>query len=657
MSRKIFRFLKTVDEVWEIINKNYLIKPKGEKIKIDYTLGRTSFENIYSPIDVPGFDRSSMDGFAVIAQDTFGVDETTPVELKLIGKIEAGEKSELSLIKGECIEISTGAPIPKGANAVVMVEYTIKKNNSIKIFKPITMGENIQATGSDIMRGELIVRKNQLITSREIGIISATGLNEMTVYRQPKIAVLSTGNEIIELGQDLDYGKIYDINSHTIIAAIREVGGEPTHLGIIKDNKEQIKEVISNALGKYDIILTSGSTSAGIGDVMYNLFNELGKPGVLVHGIAIKPGKPTIIALIEETLIIGLPGYPTSALSIFDVFVKPIITRLSGRIKDKSEKIKATISQKIVRKGGRKELLPISIIKTEKGYALYPILKGSGAISTLAEADGYIELSEKTSIIEEGEEVIVNLYPKVIPANLIFIGSHCIGLDLLIELLKAKYESVIIKVINVGSLGGINAIKRGEADIAGIHLVDEKTGKYNIPILKKENLADKVKLIRGYNRLQGLIIPKGNPKKIMNFNDIIEKRLYIINRNKGSGTRILLDKLINEIIKGKDLKFKDIIENIPGYNVEAKTHSAVAAAVKYNKADVGIGIKTIADFYDLDFIPLTEEKYDFIILNSRLNKPEIKWFIELLRDNIFQTRLQEKLNGYIATSKTGQIIN
>ncbi|MHA1754588.1 MAG: molybdopterin biosynthesis protein [Candidatus Odinarchaeia archaeon] len=655
MVRKIFRKLKPVEEVLEILFSNLPKTPFYEVIKLDDALGRIIAKDITSEVDVPGFDRASMDGYAVIAEDIFGADELSPVNLKNIGKIEASEISDLSIKNGECVEISTGAPVPKGANAVVMVEYTDSEEDTVKIYKPVVSGENIQFTGSDIMKGEIIIRKNQLITSREIGVLSASGICEVPVYYSPKVGIISTGNELTPVGAKLEYGKIYDINSHTITAAVKESGGTPEFIGIIGDKREKLIRILKEAVSKYDIILTSGSTSAGIGDMMFTLLDELGEPGVLVHGVAIKPGKPTIVAKVNNTLIIGLPGYPTSALSIFNLFVKPVLTKLSKKTILEPERVKANLAFKLIRKTTRRELLPVNLVKINEAFAAYPILKGSGAITTLVEADGYIEISEKTRILEEGLEVEVKLFPDVTPANLMIIGSHCIGVDLLLNFLTDKYDDIKPKVINVGSLGGVNAIVRGEADIAGVHVINEQTGKYNLHLINEYNLKDKAVIIRGYTRIQGLILPKGNPKGIKSIDDIVNKRLYVINRTKGSGTRILFDSFLKKILKDEDA-FNEFINRLPGYNIEAKTHSAVAVAVKQGKAEVGIGIKPAADNYDLDFIPLIRENYDFMVLKKRLEKPEVKRFFEVLKSSKFKTLLEKTIDGYKITEETGKIL-
>lgn len=657
MSRKIFRSLKTVDEVKDILARNTSLALGRILVPLDVSLGRIIFEDIFAAYDTPGFDRASMDGFAVLAEDTFRADETNPVQLKIVGKIEVGKKPSISIQRGECAEISTGAPIPKGANAVVMVEYTETKGSYVSVIKPAVIGLNIQAAGSDIMRGELILRKNQVVTSREIGVAAAVGISKLPVYAKPKVAVISTGDEIAPIEAPLEYGKIYDINAYTIMAAIIEAGGEPHYLGIAKDDRHEIEELLVKAIGNYDIVLTSGSTSAGFGDIMYNLLNSLGKPGVLVHGVAIKPGKPTIIAVVGKTLIFGLPGYPTSALSIFNVFVKPLILQLSGKKQSINETVNGTVAQKIISETGRRELLPVNLAQKGTEYYIYPVLKGSGAISTLAEADGFIEIPENRIIIEEGTKINVQLFTNLTIANLMIIGSHCIGLDLLLSILQRRYEQINSKVINTGSIGGVYAIERGEADIAGIHILDAETGEYNLPFLRTEKLSNQAVLIRGYIRQQGIILPKGNPKKIRGIEDVFDKKLSIINRVKGSGTRILLDALINEFAMTRGLDPKHVAESVPGYNIEAKTHSSVAIAVKYGKADAGIGIQSVSHNYDLEFIPLKEEKYDFLVLKNRLTKTEVKSFINTLNDDEFHKILEDKVKGIKVTEETGSILN
>jgi putative molybdopterin biosynthesis protein len=440
------------------------------------------------------------------------------------------------------------------------------------------------------------------------------------------------------------------VNSYAICAAIRENGGIPIFLGIARDNPEEIEERLKEGL-QADIVVCSGGTSAGMGDLIYGIINKLGEPGILVHGIAVKPGKPTIIAVVNGKPVFGLPGYPTSALMIFEIFVAPVIRAMAGLSKQEREVIKAKLSGKVF-SSMRREFLPVNVVKG-KEYAVYPVTGNySAAIKTLAEADGFIEIQENRVFLED-EEVEVELFSSFKPADLMIIGSHCIGIDLLLEVMRKKYP-VDAKVINAGSSGGLSAIRRGEADIAGTHLLDEETGMYNKPFLLKYGLSKKALMVKGYIREQGLIVAKDNPKKVKDIEDMLREDISIINRNPGSGTRMLLDMHLRRIAAEKSMDFGELIAKIRGYSIEAKSHTAVAVAVLMGKADVGIGIKTVASRYGLDFIPLRGEEYDFVIRKERLSKASVRNFIETLRSEEFKKAL-ERLPGMKVTEKTGLI--
>ncbi len=650
--RKIFRDIVSVEEAMERLNRYYKPERKVEEVDLLKSTARVSAEDVYSISDVPPFDRATMDGFAVKAEDTFEADEDMPVKLKVIGRIAAGDKPGFEIERGEAVEIATGAAMPKGANAVVMVEYTRAENNYVEIFKAVSPGENVMAAGSDVMAGELIVRRGDKITHRDIGVMAACGINKVKVFKKPRVAVISTGNELVEIGKRLDFGKIYDVNSYAICSAIEENGGKAILLGIARDERSEIEELIRKGLEIADIVLTSGGTSAGVGDMIYEILNNW-KPGVIVHGVAIKPGKPTVIAVCNNKPVFGLPGYPTSALTIFEVFVAPIIRWLAGFEDFKREKIKCRIATKTFSSEGRREFLPVNIVRSSDGYSVYPVSGSySGAITALAFTDGFIEIPENTVMIEEGEEVDVNLFSKLKPADLVIIGSNCVGIEIILRLMRKK-ESLKAKVINVGSTGGILAVKREEADIAGTHLLDE-SGEYNIPFLKRFNVKNAV-LVKGYLREQGIIIAKGNPKKIRGFEDFLRDDVTIINRNKGSGTRILLDMALKEIAEGKGLELRQIVKRIKGYDVEAKTHTSVAVAVLSGKADAGLGIKTVATQYNLDFIPVRAEEYDFLIPKDRLSKKSVRMFLETLKSEEFKREI-EKIDGLRAYERTGEIL-
>jgi putative molybdopterin biosynthesis protein len=655
---KVFHDVVSIEEARRRLYSAYSPKPRGEMVSLEDAWGRVLAEDISAPVDVPPFDRAAMDGYALKASDTFYADEENPAILKLKGYIAAGHSKKIEIKKGECAGIATGAPVPKGANAVVMVEYTHRKKVAVKVYRPVAPGENIMAAGSDIMRGELVLRGGTLLTPRETGVLAALGITKVQVYKKPRVAVISTGDEIVEPGKPLVFGKIYDVNARAVGDAVAENGGLPVFLGIVEDREEALLQKLREVVkGDYDMVLTSGGTSAGVGDLSYRVFDELGEPGVLVHGVAIKPGKPTIIALAGEKPIFGLPGYPTSAMVVFDVFVAPILRSLAGLDEKTRGRIKARAAMRLYSSGGRFEYMLINLVKGARGeYSAYPILTGSGAITTLAEADGFIEIPSEVEMIAEGSPIEVTLLSESIkPADLTIIGSHCIGVDILLSL-AAEKSPLSAKVINVGSSGGLAAVARGESDISGTHLIDEKTGLYNIPFLGKLKVANKAYLVRGYDREQGLLVPKGNPKKIRGVKDLLRPGVSFINRNPGSGTRVLLDLELSRLAEKRGASIKTLIQGITGYEVEAKSHSAVAAAIAFGRAEVGLAIRTVAEHYGLDFIPLREEKYDFAIPSDRMNKPAVKRFLHTLSSSKFAERL-EKTPGLKANNETGEVIH
>ncbi len=651
--RKIFRELVSVEEAKRRLFDKIKIEPKVEEVPLIEACGRILAEDYYSGVDVPPFDRATMDGYAVRAEDTFGAEEDDPVALRVVGKVEAGEVPNVEVKRGTAVEISTGALIPKGANAVVMVEYTSREKDTVFIYRPVPPGTNIMSAGSDIMAGELLVRRGTRLTPREIGVLASAGFGSVRVVRKPVVAVISTGNELVSPGERLEFGKIYDVNAYAIGAGVIENGGVPIFLGIARDDADEIRSKIAEGLKIADIVVLSGGTSSGVGDMIYRVIEEFGE--ILVHGIAVKPGKPTVIAVANGKPIFGLPGYPTSALMIFEIFVVPLIRQMAGISERESKTVEARVPFKVFSAIGRREFLPVNLVEGRDGLIAYPFTDYSGAISTLAEADGFIEIPESKVFLEEGEVVEVKLFGDIKPADLMIIGSHCVGIDVLLEVLRRR-KAIQAKVINVGSTGGIMAIKRGEADIAGTHLLDEETGEYNIPYLYRYGLKGEAVLVKGYIREQGFIVAKGNPKDIKGFEDLLRNDVTFVNRNPGSGTRVLLDIHLKRIAEERGISFEEIKRKIKGYDVEAKSHTAVAVAVLMGKADVGLGIKTVAERYGLDFIPVRPEEYDFVIRKDRLCKEAVKSFLEVLKSEEFRKELERKLPGIRVTERTGEIV-
>ncbi|MDR0900695.1 MAG: molybdopterin molybdenumtransferase MoeA [Methanobrevibacter sp.] len=402
-----FLNIKEVDEAKKIIKKlfNQYYAPKSEKIDIENSYNRVIFKDIISSIDLPPFNRSLMDGFAVKAEDTFGADDENPKELKCIDSIEAGSFSEKTIEHGECIEISTGAPIPKGADAIAMVEFSEREDNDIFILKSVAPRQDLAIKGSDIAKDKLLLKEKTILSSDKIGVLAAQGIKEIETYKKPKIAIISTGNELITSVNSLEYGKIYDTNSYSIQTGIIDNGGDAEIKGIVKDDYDQLKDKIEESLEDSDIVICSGGTSAGVGDVLRHVLDEIGE--VIIHGISVKPGKPTIVGIVNNKLVIGLPGNPVSALIIFYVFIVPNIRKLAGLNEIEENKItKAILTKRIHTPKGR---MQYSLVQIKEGLA-YPIMKDSGAITSLADADGYIKIPKMVELVDEGEEVEIRLF-------------------------------------------------------------------------------------------------------------------------------------------------------------------------------------------------------------------------------------------------------
>ncbi|MEM2989919.1 MAG: molybdopterin biosynthesis protein [Halobacteria archaeon] len=637
MAREFHR-LASIQEAIKAIS-SFKVEVKVEEVSIEALAGRVLAEDVFSSIDVPAFDRAAMDGYAVIAEDTFEAREDRPVKLALIGRISAGELPRVEVTRGTAVEISTGAVIPKGANAVVMVEYAISRKKEVGIKKAVSPFENIMSAGSDMMSGELVLRKGTKFGSREVGVLAAIGAAKAKVYKQPIAGIISTGNELASPGEKLELGKIYDSNSYAIGAAVQECGGLPRYFGIARDNIGEIRKILARASQECDIILASGSTSAGSGDVMYKIIEKEGK--ILIHGINVKPGKPTIIGIYRGKPFLGLPGYPASCLTIFELLAAPLIKKMAGIVSSRKASVKAKLAVE-VKSDHKRRLVPVGVVRE----LVYPVDKGSGAITSLSEADGYIEIQEDMEYLAPGEEVEVKLFSSVSPPDLLFIGSHCTGVDILSKLLRER--GISMRIINTGSTGGFTSMRRHIADLAGVHLFHEK-GVYNLPFIQEFKLKDVV-LVKGYLREQGLI----SKFKIQGFEDIIEKNLAIINRNRGSGTRVLLDHLLRRYAAEHELDFKELCRQIKGYNLEVKTHSAVASAISLGKADVGLAIKPVAVLNKLHFLKLWEEEYDFLIPKERLNCREIELFLELLKSREFAEQLPAGLKTH---KSTGKVIN
>jgi len=409
----LFRKLASFEEAKKIIAQNFSPNPVGaEQVPLSEAHGRTLAEDIVATMDVPPFNRSTVDGYAVKASDTFGAEEDQPITLRLCGKVVVGEYPDLIVERGTATEIVTGAPLPEGADAVVMMEHTNQRGGTIFVHRPISVRENVMKAGSDIPKGQTVLQTGQRLSPKHIGVLAALGLTEVKVYSQPRVAVISTGEEIVEPGTPLLPGKIYDINAHTLSAAVLECGGKPINLGIVPDEKDQLKSALGRALNMADVVITSGGVSVGPRDLLPQVLNELGEPGVLFSGVAIRPGKPLTFAVVNGKPVFSLPGHPASSLLTFHLFVRPILCSMAGKGEQAPPTLRAVAASKLFSVRGRRTFVMVNLTRDESGRLLAsPVPLGlSGAITTLAKAEGFIQIPENQQFIDEGSKVTVHLF-------------------------------------------------------------------------------------------------------------------------------------------------------------------------------------------------------------------------------------------------------
>ena len=625
------QFLNVVDRdeaerrFWAVIDLRPL---PAEEIALSLALTRVLAHDVVAPVDVPSFDRSNVDGFAVRAEDTFGADEMRPCRLRWIGEtLTPGQAPRLPVGAGEATTIATGAMLPRGANAVVMVEYTDHDGDAILVRRPLTPGTNIAFAGTDIGKGETVLWRGDVLTSRETGVLAAIGVACVSVVGRPRVAILSTGNELIAPGEPMRPGLVYDSNAVILADAVRELGCEPIQLGIVPDDLDRLLSLVRQALA-YDFVLLSGGTSKGEGDHCYRVVAELEPPGIIVHGVALKPGKPLCLAAtrVGERLVpvVILPGFPTSAIFTFHEFVAPVLRLMAGRPPKAPKTMSAHLPMRVNSERGRTEYLLVGLIEGDDGWAAYPMGKGSGSVTTFSRADGFVVIPRQQEYVEAGARIEVHLLGHGLkPADLVVIGSHCVGLDFLLGQMQAR--GFRTKFLAVGSTGGLDAMRRGACDLAGIHLLDPITDVYNQPFLSSEMI-----LLPGYRRLQGLAF-RANDSRFADGNldaALADPDCVMVNRNQGSGTRILIDRLLNG-------------RQPPGYSVEVRSHNAVATAILQQRADWGMTIETVARDAGLGFVPIQKEHYDFAAPKTRWDRPAVRAFRDILADFVVRARLQD----------------
>jgi putative molybdopterin biosynthesis protein len=635
MKQQQFLNLASAEEAEERFWQAVQPRPLGEElIPIEHARERILSRNVIAKHNVPYFDRSNFDGFAVRAEDTFGAQETAPVSLNLNPEVLAcGVVPEKSVNQGTATTIATGGVMPRGADSVVMIENTLPievykyGEAGIKILKAVVPSGGVSLAGSDIGAGEVVLRIGDLLGYRETGTLAALGEAKVWIWRRPKVGIISTGDELVAPGGQMELGKVFDSNATVLGHAVEEMGCEPVHFGIVPDEESRLETVLREAL-ELDFVLISGGTSKGEGDLNYRVFEKYNNPGILVHGVALKPGKPLCLAILAGTPAAILPGFPTSATFTFSKFIAPVLRAMAGRLPEPTTHVKANVPVRLNSDKGRTEFNLVHLVRNDSGFSAYSTGKGSGSITGFTRADGFMEIPCNTEMVEVDEEVSIQLLGKSAhPPDLMIIGSHCVGLDYLIG--EMQKRGVLCKFLAVGSMGGVLAAERGECDLAGTHLLDENSGEYNSHLLTPE-----LHLQKGYRRSQGLLFRKDDSNFTdlkSDFENVIQQiinnaEVRIINRNRGSGTRILLDRLLAD-------------QRPAGFFQEAKSHNSVAAAISQNRADWGIAIRSVAEDLGLGFYPIQDEEYDFILPKNRLERPEVALFLSLLQETEIKNKL------------------
>ncbi len=611
-------------------------------------LGRVLAEPVWARLSSPHYHASAMDGFAVRSGQTVGALPNHPVNLAC--KAEGEEPPQAAYL-------DTGDPLPAWADAVIPIENVepLDENEAvapdprrpaaIRLRSAVTPWSHIRPLGEDIITTQLVLPAGQVLRPVDLGAIAASGNERIRVARKPRVAILPTGSELVEIGTEVKPGDIIEYNSLVLAAQVNAWGGEAVRLPITPDRLELIKERVWQAAEQADLVLINAGSSAGSEDFSAAVIAALGE--VLVHGIAVRPGHPVILGMLRRSTtppsaipIIGVPGYPVSAALTGEIFIEPLLARWTGRKPYEPQTIQATLTRKVTSPPGDDDYVRVAVGKVGQRLLAAPLARGAGMISSLERADGIAILPRGQQGLEAGAQVSVRLYRSLaeIEQTILAIGSHDIALDLLAQFLAERDRR--LASANAGSLGGLIALRRREAHLAGSHLLDPVDGTYNLSYIREYLPGVAVRLVTLVNRQQGLLVKKGNPKRIQGLEDLAQEEVTFINRQRSAGTRVLLDYHLAQ---------KGIApQGIRGYNQEEYTHLAIAAAVASDRADVGLGIAAAAQALGLDFVPLFQERYDLVIPLEHARSPLLEPLLGLLHEPAFQQAVA-KMPGYDVT--------
>ncbi|MZQ74641.1 MAG: molybdopterin biosynthesis protein [Peptoclostridium sp.] len=592
------------------------LKLDKEHIAVTASMGRVTCEPVYALESSPCYNASAMDGIAVNSKSTHGASETSPLELN--------ENTDF-------LYVNTGNPINEPYDSVIMIEDVMELGEGkVRIITPSHPWQHVRPIGEDIVKGEMIIPSGHIVRPVDIGALLAGGLESIEVYKKPLLGIIPTGSELVDSRGELCEGKVIESNSRVFEARARELGAQALRYKACPDEYDLLKARIKQAVSECDIVVINAGSSAGTRDYTAKLIEELGE--VVIHGIAIKPGKPTILGVIDDKPVIGLPGYPVSTYVAFESFVKPILLSMQRLEECGEESIDAVVTMRIPSSLKHKELVRVNVGHVSGRFVATPLTRGAGVTMSLVKADGLLEIPRSSEGLDAGATANITLLKPLqeLRKTLVSIGSHDIIMDEISDMMKLTSG-------HVGSMGGIMSMMRRECHIAPIHLLDEESGEYNRPYVKKLFGAGSMALIKGVQRLQGLMLQNGNPKNINDFGDLAREDVVFVNRQRGAGTRILLDYNLKKLGIDSDA--------VKGYEREMNTHMAVAIAVKTGSADVGLGVFSAAKALDLEFIPLGYEEYDFLVNTDYLEDDRVRLFINLLKSEEFEGRLS-KLGGY-----------
>jgi putative molybdopterin biosynthesis protein len=637
--RNVYLNMKPLEEARQILFDHF---PGSGNLAVDHVsppdaVGRVLAEPVTAAVSSPNFHAAAMDGAAVKAEDTFGASESRPREL---------------VVGTQAHFVNTGHVLPEGTDAVIMIENIQKVGDErIRIEAPAFPWQHVRKMGEDIVATELLYPRGHTVSPYCVGALISGGIYRVPVRRKPRVLIIPTGSELVDWRttdpHDLKPGQVLESNAYVLGKMVEASGGEALRHERVMDDLDLIRRTVAEAFaGDVDMVMTIGGSSAGSKDYSLPVLKDLGE--MLVHGVTIMPGKPIILGEIQGKPFFGIPGYPVSAIIAFEQFVQPLIKRMLGTPDEPRRRVEVVPTRKIASKLGTEEFLRVKLGKVGERIVATPLPRGAGMITSITEADGIVRIPSQSEGIAAGGPVQAELLKPLsaIENTIVIVGSHDNTLDVLADQLRAGDAALTLSSSHVGSMGGLMAVKRGVCHLAGSHLLDTQTGEYNLAYIKRYLPDVPVRLVNLVMRDQGLIVPKGNPKGIRGIKDLARDDIVFINRQGGSGTRILLDYRLGEVGLSP--------ERINGYTTEEFTHMNVAVAVLSGTADAGLGIYAAANALGLDFVPVVTEQYDLVIPLAHLESKNIRTLLDTIHTAAFKKRV-EALGGY-STAKTGTIM-